>query len=51
MIGTPAASSDRASFSGGQLDRFDEVKARVDPEGILRSALADRLIYDGGTVG
>jgi decaprenylphospho-beta-D-ribofuranose 2-oxidase len=41
----------RASLSGGQLDRFDEVKARVDPEGILRSALADRLVYGAGAAG
>jgi decaprenylphospho-beta-D-ribofuranose 2-oxidase len=41
----------RASFSDGQLDRFDEVKARVDPDGMLRSALADRLVYAAGNAG
>ena len=31
----------RASFTEGQLDRFRELKAGLDPDGPLRSALAD----------
>jgi decaprenylphospho-beta-D-ribofuranose 2-oxidase len=38
----------RATFRDGQLERFNAIKARVDPEGMLRSALADRLLYDEG---
>ena len=37
----------RATFSDGQLERFLELKAQLDPDRILRSALADRLIYGG----
>ena len=36
----------RSTFRDGQLDRFAEIKAQLDPEHILRSNLADRLIYD-----
>ncbi len=34
----------RASFTGGELERFTALKARVDPEHLLCSALADRLL-------
>ncbi|MEX1312288.1 MAG: FAD-binding oxidoreductase [Candidatus Sulfomarinibacteraceae bacterium] len=34
----------RATFHDGQLDRFRELKARLDPGGVLRSALAERLL-------
>jgi FAD/FMN-containing dehydrogenase len=34
----------RATFRDGQLDRFTEIKNRLDPEDRLRSALADRLL-------
>ncbi len=34
----------RATFGDGQLERFAEVKTRTDPEGMLRSGLADRLL-------
>ncbi len=34
----------RATFHDGQLERFADVKARTDPERLLRSALADRLL-------
>lgn len=34
----------RATFTGGELDRFRALKNRLDPEGILRSALASRLL-------
>ncbi len=37
----------RASFPGGELDRFLRLKARLDPDGFLRSALADRLFTSG----
>ena len=36
----------RSTFRDGQLDRFAEIKARLDPDRVLRSGLADRLIYD-----
>lgn len=36
----------RSTFRDGQLERFAELKARLDPERILRTGLADRLIYD-----
>ena len=35
----------RASFLDGALERFGELKARHDPDRLLRSALADRLVY------
>jgi FAD/FMN-containing dehydrogenase len=34
----------RATFNDGQLDRFRELKQRVDPDGVLTSALARRLL-------
>jgi FAD/FMN-containing dehydrogenase len=34
----------RATFSGGELDRFAEIGHRLDPDRVLRSALADRLL-------
>jgi FAD/FMN-containing dehydrogenase len=34
----------RASFVDGELDRFAELKRRVDPNGVFRSALAERLL-------
>lgn len=34
----------RATFGEGQLDRFHALKHRLDPDGVLRSALADRLL-------
>lgn len=34
----------RATFGEGQLDRFHALKQRLDPDGVLRSALADRLL-------
>jgi FAD/FMN-containing dehydrogenase len=34
----------RASFPDGEIERFFEIKDRLDPEGILRSALSDRLL-------
>ncbi len=34
----------RATFSGGELERFAELKRQVDPVHRLRSALADRLL-------
>lgn len=34
----------RASFGEGQLDRFAQLRQRVDPQGLLTSALADRLL-------
>jgi FAD/FMN-containing dehydrogenase len=34
----------RASFAEGEIDRFLEIKDRLDPEGVLRSALAERLL-------
>jgi FAD/FMN-containing dehydrogenase len=36
----------RSTFRDGQLERFAELKAQLDPEHILRSGLADRLIYE-----
>lgn len=36
----------RASFHDGQIERFLALKGRLDPERRLRSALADRLLYD-----
>jgi decaprenylphospho-beta-D-ribofuranose 2-oxidase len=36
----------RSSFADGQIDRFIELKKGLDPEHRLRSALADRLIYE-----
>jgi FAD/FMN-containing dehydrogenase len=36
----------RSTFREGQLDRFAEIKAQLDPDHILRSNLADRLIYE-----
>ena len=35
----------RATFTGGEIERFLELKARMDPERRLGSALADRLLY------
>ncbi len=34
----------RATFRNGELERFRALKERCDPEGILRSALAERLL-------
>ncbi len=34
----------RASFTGGEIQRFLELKKELDPERRLRSALADRLL-------
>jgi decaprenylphospho-beta-D-ribofuranose 2-oxidase len=39
----------RATFRDGELERFRNVKERIDPEGRLSSALADRLL--GGVTG
>jgi len=36
----------RSTFRDGQLDRFAAIKAELDPKRVLRSALADRLIYE-----
>ncbi len=36
----------RSTFRDGQLDRFADIKAKLDPDRILRSGLADRLIYE-----
>ncbi len=35
----------RATFAGGEIERFHELKNRMDPERRLTSALADRLLY------
>jgi len=35
----------RATFAGGQLDRFAEIKRELDPDRRLRTGLADRLLY------
>jgi len=35
----------RATFADGRLDRFAEIKAELDPGRILRTGLADRLLY------
>ncbi|MFV2072691.1 MAG: FAD-dependent oxidoreductase [Thermoanaerobaculales bacterium] len=37
----------RATVGDGRLQRFLELKAELDPDRVLRSALADRLIYGG----
>jgi len=34
----------RASFADGQLDRLAELKRRMDPDHLFRSALSDRLL-------
>jgi len=34
----------RATFADGQVERFCGLKRRQDPEGVLRSALAERLL-------
>ena len=34
----------RATFRDGELARFRDLKAKLDPGGMLRSALADRLL-------
>lgn len=34
----------RASFHDGELETFSALKRRVDPDGLLRSALAERLL-------
>jgi len=36
----------RSTFRDGQLDRFADLKAELDPDRLLRSSLADRLIYE-----
>jgi len=36
----------RSTFREGQLGRFAGIKATLDPDCILRSGLADRLIYE-----
>ena len=36
----------RSTFREGQLGRFAGIKARLDPDRVLRSGLADRLIYE-----
>jgi len=35
----------RATFRDGQLDAFADLKRRVDPDGLLQSALAERLLW------
>jgi decaprenylphospho-beta-D-ribofuranose 2-oxidase len=35
----------RATFADGQLDRFARLEAQLDPNRMLRTALADRLLY------
>jgi FAD/FMN-containing dehydrogenase len=35
----------RETFSDGQLERFAAIRERLDPERMLRSSLADRLLY------
>jgi len=35
----------RATFRDGQLDAFADLKRRVDPDGLLKSALAERLLW------
>lgn len=37
----------RDSFRDGQLRLFAELKNRLDPGGLLRTGLADRLLWDG----
>ena len=34
----------RATFHNGQLEAFADLKQRVDPDGLFRSALAERLL-------
>jgi FAD/FMN-containing dehydrogenase len=34
----------RATFSDGELERFAALKSQLDPEGLFRSALADRWL-------
>jgi decaprenylphospho-beta-D-ribofuranose 2-oxidase len=34
----------RASFTEGQVERFCELKRELDPDGVLRSSLADRFL-------
>lgn len=34
----------RASFRNGELEAFGDLKRRVDPDGIIKSALAERLL-------
>jgi FAD/FMN-containing dehydrogenase len=36
----------RSTFRDGQIARFAEIKAKLDPDRVLRSGLADRLIYE-----
>jgi FAD/FMN-containing dehydrogenase len=36
----------RATFRDRQLESFAELKAELDPERVLRTSLADRLIYE-----
>ena len=36
----------RSTFTDGQLERFAALEARLDPGRMLRSRLADRLIYE-----
>ena len=36
----------RSTFREGQLGRFAGIKAKLDPDRVLRSGLADRLIYE-----
>ena len=36
----------RSTFREGQLSRFAGIKAKLDPDRVLRSGLADRLIYE-----
>jgi FAD/FMN-containing dehydrogenase len=36
----------RSTFRDGQLERFAKIKSQLDPDRMLRSGLADRLIYD-----
>ncbi len=35
----------RESFRDGQLERFSRLRSELDPDGVLRSSLADRLLY------
>lgn len=36
----------RSTFRDGQLERFAKLKSELDPDRVLRSRLADRLIYE-----
>jgi FAD/FMN-containing dehydrogenase len=36
----------RETFRDGQLAQFADFKAQLDPGGVLRTGLADRLLYE-----